>query len=109
MTGTGDGEHGLTVGRRVVTEMIALATLEVAGVGRVGRGGPRWRAWLAGSPVRVRMRDGRVEARVFVVARPSQSLETLAAGVRSAVAASIERLLGLEVGQITVVVDGVGA
>jgi uncharacterized alkaline shock family protein YloU len=104
-----DAEPGLTVARRVVAEMIALAALEVPGVGRIGRGGPRWRAWLTGSPVRVRVRDGRVEARVFLVARPGQPLGALAAGVRSAVAASIERLLGLEVGQIVVVVDGVGA
>ena len=100
---------GLTVARRVVEEMILLAALEVPGVGRVGRGGRRWRAWLGGSPIRVRMRGGRVEARVFVVARPGQRLVPLAAAVRSAVAASIERLLGLEVGELTIVVDGVGA
>ena len=109
MSAAHDGEPGLTVARRVVGEMIALAALEVPGVSRIGRGGPAWRAWLTGSPIRVRVRDGRVEARLFLVARPGQSLGDLAVGVRAAVAAAIERLLGLEVGQITVVVDGVGA
>ena len=99
----------LTVARRVVAEMIVLAALEVPGVGRVGRGGPRWRSWLAGSPVRVRVRDGRVEARVHLVARPGQSLELVASQVRAAVGAAVERLLGLEVGRVTVIVDGVGA
>lgn len=103
------GDARLHVARRVVIEVISLAALEVPGVGRVGRGGPRWRAWLAGSPVRVRVRDGRVEARLHLVARPGQRLDAVARDVRGAVAAAIERLLGLEVAGVTVVVDGIGA
>ena len=109
MTVHGEPGSGLTVTRRVIEEMVLLAALEVPGVGRVGHGGPRWRGWLAGSPIRVRLRDGRVEARLFVVARPGQRLVPLARAVRAAVASSIQRLLALEVGELTIVVDGVGA
>jgi uncharacterized alkaline shock family protein YloU len=98
----------LTVGRRVISEMIRLAAVEVPGVLRVGRGGPRWRAILAGSPVRIRVSGGRVDVRVIVIARPGHGLGQVAADVRTAVGAAIERLLGMELGAITVVVDGVG-
>jgi uncharacterized alkaline shock family protein YloU len=74
----------------------------------VGRGGPPWRDALAGSPVRVRVRDGRVHVTVWLVARPRQRLVPLAAQVRGAVGAAVVRLLGLELGGVTVLVDGVG-
>jgi len=45
---------------------------------------------------------------VWIVARPGQPLVQLTAQVRSAVAATVERLLGLELGGVTVLVDGVG-
>jgi len=99
----------LTVARRVVVEMVRLAALEVPGVARIGRGGPRWRAWFAGRPVRVRVHDGRVQARLWLVARPGQALGPLTRDVRVAVAATIERLLGLEAAEVTILVDGVGA
>ncbi len=56
----------------------------------------------------VRVRDGAVEARIWLIARPGQALVPLTRNVRAAVAASIERLLDLEVGDVTVIVDGVG-
>ena len=98
----------LTVARRVVVEMVRLAALEVPGVARIGRGGPRWKAWFAGRPVRVRVRDGRVQTRLWLVARPGQAIGPLTREVRIAVAATIERLLGLVAGEVTILVDGVG-
>lgn len=98
----------LRVGRRVVAEMVRLAVVEVPGVLRLGRGGPRWRGWLFGSPVSVRLRDGRATVRIALVARPAQALAPLTAQVRSAVEAAVERLLGLEAAEVTVIVDGVG-
>ncbi|HEX7495705.1 MAG TPA: Asp23/Gls24 family envelope stress response protein [Candidatus Limnocylindrales bacterium] len=95
----------LTVSHSVIVEMVRVATLEVPGVLKVGRGGPL--AWLAGSPVRARLVNGRVSVRVWVVARPGHALSPLAAQVRQAVGATIERLLDLEPGEVTVVVDGV--
>jgi uncharacterized alkaline shock family protein YloU len=100
---------GLTVARGVVAEVVTLAALEVSGVARVARGGPRWIAWLRGSPLRVRLRDRRVEARIHIVARPGRSLVAVTRDVRIAIGTAIERLLGLEVGGVTVVVDGIGA
>jgi len=95
----------LTVSHSVIVEMVRVAALEVPGVLKVGRGGPL--AWLAGSPVRARLVDGKVSVRVWVLARPGHALRPLAAQVRQAVGATIERLLDLEPGEVTVVVDGV--
>ena len=99
----------LSVGPNVIRETVRLAALEVPGVLRVGRGGPRWRDVLGGSPVRVRVKDGRVHVTVWLVARPRQRLVPLTAQGREAVAGAVERLLGMELGGVTVLVDGVGA
>jgi len=99
----------LSVGPRVIRDTVRLAALEVPGVQRVGRGGPRWRDALGGSPIKVRIRDGRVDVTVWLVARPRQRLVPLTGQVRDAVAEAVERLLGMELGGVTVLVDGVGA
>lgn len=99
----------LAIGPRVIAETVRLAALEVPGVLRVGRGGPAWRDLLGGSPVRTRIRGGMVHVTVWVVARPRQDLVPLAGQVREAVGGAIVRLLGLELGGVTVLVDGVGA
>ena len=99
---------GWTVGRDVVVEMVRLAALEVPGVVRVGRGGPGWRAFLAGPPVGVRMTTDGVHVKVRVIARPGVALRPLAEQVGAAVRAAVERLLALELADVTVVVDGVG-
>jgi uncharacterized alkaline shock family protein YloU len=101
-------QGSLTVGSRVIAEMVRLAAFEVPGVQRVGRAGPPWRRLLLGPSVRTRVRDGRVDVRVAIVARPGHALEPLAAQVRAAVAAAVERLLGLQLEAVTVIVDGVG-
>jgi uncharacterized alkaline shock family protein YloU len=98
----------LTVGRAVIAELVRLAAFEVPGVARVGRGGPAWRRILGGPAVSVRQRNDRVVVRLSIVARPGQPLAPLADQVRAAVAATVERLLGLELGAVTVLVDGVG-
>jgi uncharacterized alkaline shock family protein YloU len=98
----------LSVGRGVIAELVRLAAIEVPGVARVGRGGSAWLAWLGGPAVNVRVRDERVLVRLRIVARPGQALGPLAAQVRTAVAATVERFLGLDLGAVTVIVDGVG-
>jgi uncharacterized alkaline shock family protein YloU len=97
----------LSVSHSVVLDMVRVAALEVPGVLKVSRCGPL--PWLAGPPVRTRVADGRVSVRVWIVARPNHPLGPLAAQVRQAVGAAVERLLGLELGEVTVVIDGVGA
>jgi uncharacterized alkaline shock family protein YloU len=94
------------VSHSVIVEMVRVAALEVPGVLKVGRGGRL--AWLAGSPVRARVHAGKASVRVWIVARPGHALKPLASQVRQAVGATVERLLGLELGEVTVVVDGVG-
>jgi uncharacterized alkaline shock family protein YloU len=103
------GPDDLTVGRAVITEMVRLAALEVPGVVRVGRAGPPWRALLGGPAVSAKVRDARVFVRLWIVARPGQALGPLTDQVRTAVGAAVERLLGLELGAVTVLVDGVGS
>jgi uncharacterized alkaline shock family protein YloU len=98
----------LTVGRDVIREMVRLAAFEVPGVVRVGRGGPPWRSFLAGSPIVVHATDDGVRVMVTVVARPGHALVPLTRQVRSAVGATVERLLGLQLDSVTVTVDGVG-
>ena len=98
----------LTVGRGVIAELVRLAAFEVPGVVRVGRGGAAWRRVVGGPAVSVRIRDERVVVRLWVVARPGQPLGELTTQIRSTVAATVERLLGLELGAVTVLVDGVG-
>ena len=98
----------LTVGRGVIAELVRLAAFEVPGVSRVGRGGAAWRRAFSGPAVRIRIRDERVLVRLWLVARPGQPLGPLTAQVRTTVAATVERLLGLELGSVTVLVDGVG-
>lgn len=98
----------LALRRSVMRDLVRLAAIEVPGVLRVGWAGPAWRRLAVGRPVVVRVRDGVVSARVVIIARPGQPLAPLGADVRAAVAAAIERLLGLEPGEVTVRVDGIG-
>jgi uncharacterized alkaline shock family protein YloU len=99
----------LSVGRGVIVEMARLAAFEVPGVLRVARGGPTWRAVFRGGAVAVRVRAEIVDVRLWIVARPGADLGAVAHQVRAAVAAAVERLLGLHLGSVTVVVDGVGS
>ena len=101
--------HKLTVGRGVITELVGLAALEVPGVVRVGRGGAAWRRLLGGPAVSVRVDDERVRVRLWIVARPGQEIRPLIAQVATAVRATVERLLDLELAEVTVLVDGVGS
>ncbi len=99
----------LSVGRGVIVEMTRLSALEVPGVVRVARGGPAWRAFFRGAPISVRRHDDQVDLRVWVIARPGSDLAAVARQARIAIAGTIERLLGLHLGTVTVIVDGVGA
>ena len=98
----------LTVGHGVIAELVRLSAFEVPGVARVGRGGPAWRRLLGGPAVSVQVRNDRVSIRLWIVARPGQALQPLADQVRTAVAATVERLLGLDLGAVIILVDGVG-
>jgi uncharacterized alkaline shock family protein YloU len=99
----------LAVGPAVIEEMVRLAAMGVPGVCRIGHGGPAWRRWLSGKAVRVRIVDGAVQVRLTIVARPTQPLGPLTRSVRDTVGATLERLLALQIGTVSVVVDGVGA
>jgi uncharacterized alkaline shock family protein YloU len=98
----------LTVGRGVIVDVIRQAALEVPDVLRVARRGPRWRAALAGSPITVRVRPEGIDVELRIIARPASDLVAAGRQVRNAVGLAVQRLLGLEVRSVTVLVDGVG-
>lgn len=100
--------HDLTVSNAVICEMIRLAVLEVPGVQRIGRAGPLWRRLFSERSVRAHVHAKRVNVRLAIIARPGHAIAPLAAEVRSAVGAAMERLLGLDLEGVTVVIDGVG-
>lgn len=98
----------LSVGRGVIVEVARLAALEVPEVLRVARRGPPWRAALAGPPIMVRVRADGVVVRLRIIARPGADLAVTGRRVREAVGRAVERLLGLQVQEVSVLVDGVG-
>jgi uncharacterized alkaline shock family protein YloU len=98
----------LSVGRSVIVEVARLAALEVPDVLRVARRGPPWRAALAGPPVIVRVRAEGVVVRLRIIARPGADLAETGRRVRDSVGRAVERLLGLQVQEVSVLIDGVG-
>jgi len=99
----------LTVGRAVIVDVVRQAALEIPDVLAVARRGPRWRAALAGAPIAVRVESDGVEVELRVIARPGTDLVAAGRHVREAVGLAVDRLLGLEVRSVTVLVDGVGS
>ena len=98
----------LRVGHGVIVDVARRAALEVPEVLRVGRGGPALRRFLGGPPIRVHVRDRVVDVRVWFIARPGADLVATTERVRATVGGAMERLLGLDLGKVTVFVDGVG-
>ena len=98
----------LSVGRDVIVEVARLAALEIPEVLQVARRGPPWRAALAGPPISVHVRREGVEVELRIIARPGTDLVQAGRQVREAVGRAVERLHGLEVRSVTVLVDGVG-
>jgi uncharacterized alkaline shock family protein YloU len=98
----------LSVGRSVIVEVARLAALEVPDVLRVARRGPPWRAALAGPPIIVRVRPDGVVVRLRIIARPGADLAATGRRVRDAVGRAVERMLGLHVREVSVLIDGVG-
>jgi uncharacterized alkaline shock family protein YloU len=99
----------LTVGQGVIVEVVRQAALEIPDVLQVARRGPRWRAALAGPAITVRVRPAGVEIELRIIARPAADLVAAGRHVRDAVGLAVERLLGLRVRSVTVLVDGVGS
>jgi uncharacterized alkaline shock family protein YloU len=108
MGGEPAAAEALTVRKRVIRSIAATAAESVPGVLRVGRGGSRPLAWLVGRPVAAWTDAGRVHLRVWLIVRPGEPLPALSRRVRSAVSRAIERQLGLALGEVTILVDGVG-
>ncbi|MEO5705086.1 MAG: Asp23/Gls24 family envelope stress response protein [Candidatus Limnocylindrales bacterium] len=106
--GSVDVAADLSVARSVIVEVARLAALEVPEVLRVARRGPPWRAALAGPPIIVRVRAEGVVVRLRIIARPGADLAATGRNVRDAVGRAVERMLGLQVLEVSVLIDGVG-
>ena len=65
-------------------------------------------AALAGPPIMVRVRTEGVVVRLRIIARPGADLTETGRRVRDAVGRAVERLLGLHVQEVSVLIDGVG-
>jgi uncharacterized alkaline shock family protein YloU len=98
----------LSVGRGVIVDVVRQAALEIPEVLAVARRGPRWRAALAGPAIAVRVQSEGVEIELRIIARPAADLVAAGRNVRNAVGLAVQRLLGLDVRSVTVLVDGVG-
>ena len=99
----------LSVGRGVIVDVVRQAALEIPDVLAVSRRGPRWRAALAGPAIKVHVRPEGVEIDLRVIARPGADIVAAGRHVRDAVGLAVQRLLGLDVRSVTVLVDGVGS
>jgi uncharacterized alkaline shock family protein YloU len=108
MRGTQGQPDALTIRRRVIRSIAIAAAEGVPGVLRVGRGGPGPLAWLVGRPIAAWTDSGRVHVRLWLIVRPGEPLPALSRRVRAAVSQAMERQLGLELGEVTILVDGVG-
>ncbi|MFI5254753.1 MAG: Asp23/Gls24 family envelope stress response protein [Candidatus Limnocylindrales bacterium] len=97
----------LAVRRQVIAATAEAAARAVPGVVRVGRGGSRLLARLAGRPVVARIAAGRVEIRLWLVVADDESFAEVCARARSGIRLAVERQLGLDLGSVTVFVDGV--
>lgn len=98
----------LTARRPIIVTVAASAARADPGVSRVGRGGPRALAWLAGAPVEARLVDGLVQVRLWLIVTAGRPFGEISARVRAAVRAAIEKQLGLPLGEVTVFIDGIG-
>ena len=100
----------LSVGPGVIRETVRLAALEVPGrhPGRPRRPAPGGTCWR-GRPSASASATAGSTSPIWLIARPRQPLVPLTAQVREAVGGAVVRLLGLELGGVTVLVDGVGA
>ncbi len=99
---------GIDVSQSVVVATARLAAREVKGVLRLGRGGSPIRRLLRPSrAVEISPGSHGLALRLVVVARAGQPLGEVGRAVALAVRGAVERVLGLEVETVTVVVDGV--
>jgi uncharacterized alkaline shock family protein YloU len=92
----------------IVSGLARAAAASVPGVVRVGSDTPRLLSAMRRAPVTTWWQDGQVHVHVRVVAAPGRPLGPLVRRVREAVAVAVREQMGLELGEVSVLVDGVG-
>jgi uncharacterized alkaline shock family protein YloU len=111
---TTDCRYVVRVAPAVLAAMVSKAARQVPGVVRLADGGRPRRAWRGGAGpsatrdgVRVAVSDGRVKVEVRLVAARGQQLQDVGAAVQSAVAGTLEQLVGMDVEMVDVYVQDV--
>jgi uncharacterized alkaline shock family protein YloU len=92
--------------------MVSKAARQVPGVVRLADHGRSARAWRSGSGyardgVRLAVLDGSAKVEVHLVAARGQHLQDVGSAVQSAVAGTLEQLVGMDVEMVDVYVQDV--
>lgn len=99
------------IARRVLRTVVEQAALAVPGVVRVARVS-RGLAELLGRPmphggVGLAVHGNTVAVDVYLITQPDVSMVEVGAGVQEAVGAAVERILGMDVGEINVYIQDI--
>jgi uncharacterized alkaline shock family protein YloU len=101
----------VTIAPGVLLTIARMATLDVAGVVRMGSapGGVNrfWRRVPAANGVQLTIESGTVTAHLYVVADASASLREMSVKIQKSVARSIQELLGMKVDSVNVHIEDV--
>jgi len=101
----------VTIAPDVLLTIARMATLEVAGVVRMGStpGGVDrlWKRVPAANGVQITVENGTVTAHLYVVADASASLREMSVQIQKSVARSIQELLGMKVESVNVHIEDV--
>jgi uncharacterized alkaline shock family protein YloU len=101
----------VTIAPGVLLTIARMATLDVAGVVRMGSapGGVNrfWRRVPAANGVQLTIENGTVTAHLYVVADASASLREMSVKIQRSVARSIQELLGMKVDSVNVHIEDV--
>jgi uncharacterized alkaline shock family protein YloU len=101
----------VTIAPGVLLTIARMATLDVAGVVRMGStpGGVDrfWRRVPAANGVQITIESGTVTAHLYVVAEASATLREMSVQIQKSVARSIQELLGMKVESVNVHIEDV--
>jgi uncharacterized alkaline shock family protein YloU len=101
----------VTIAPGVLLTIARMATLDVAGVVRMGStpGGVDrfWRRVPAANGVQITIESGTVTAHLYVVAEASATLREMSMKIQKSVARSIQELLGMKVESVNVHIEDV--
>ena len=107
----GEQLGSVRIARRVLRTVVERAALGVPGVVHMANGGESWwrrltRDWPEHG-VGLSLRGVSVRLALYLIAEPGVNLVDVGTAVQEAVGAAVERILGLEIGEINVYIQDV--